>query len=903
MSHHWEEYPLAIKEEILADPNSHDALIASLVDWPMPLGSLQIDSIPGYRLLEILHPGQSLHCVYLAITDPGVTPLEQRRAVCIKVAELGHLRGSTSPLQWIDGNASIQRETEILERLSRVRELQNKISRFLASGSVAIGPIEAPYLVIEYVAGVRKAKPSDFAKLTDLQELLAILREIHRHGIVHGDLTLENFMLPRAHPPGESSAGEGTPWRIIDFGSAFTRPRWGTFQESKRPTFAHRLAGALDEIQYACPPDASYDVACLALLIQEATELSFADLPVGSRDAIAAYWARATDPRPELRPQDAAEFRQGLERIRRRARSPMPWSPLPRLRASIRRNPRVATLALVTSGFWAFASSYAYYQHRINEQTTEQNARLDKTVNTLIRRNASTLRQFTELAAIKGFEVSQSQAEIDSLIDESLAIWENAGLQSETRIAALRLLLDVSDSMSEVQKMDASHGCLTRCLQAIEQSPDKTIATDPMVQLLRLRAASKLVRLAKEYHRPLPNCEEAADAAQRILREYLHLEIAPRPKRLPIKENDIRRVALLRESLLCAENLLANALYVFRGDEWTLEPRPLLKQVYDHAIDGIDAEAVELASPLASLEVQYGFMIHKGFTKDRGTRVGMPEGFSQQVQSAYHRAQALIDGPPSGAFADEDRLIIRGLRERIPNNLGMSLTQEQRSDEAREAFQKALALRRKELALAPNSLVWLKRTANTSWNLADSYLSELNNRDGLSDTDRMQLTEASLTHRHETIALCKRWLERDRSRESETAYLANALRGFRAELAMGRLEEGRELLRQAEQMVDLQMPVLQHSGGEELLLGAALLHVREPGEVRYRTLYEQSIPPFTAWLLDEERNPPKLRIKTHREYFARLADTMRWEVFAPLSEDSEWRAVMEIADRIADPSP
>ena len=70
MEFQWEEYPLAIKEEILADLNGHDALVASLIDCPIELGEFAIDSFPGFRLIEILHPGRSLNCVYLAITDP-----------------------------------------------------------------------------------------------------------------------------------------------------------------------------------------------------------------------------------------------------------------------------------------------------------------------------------------------------------------------------------------------------------------------------------------------------------------------------------------------------------------------------------------------------------------------------------------------------------------------------------------------------------------------------------------------------------------------------------------------------------------------------------------------------------------------------------------------------------------
>lgn len=45
MDFEWEEYPLAIKEEILSDLSGHDELIESLVDCPMELGGFSIDSL------------------------------------------------------------------------------------------------------------------------------------------------------------------------------------------------------------------------------------------------------------------------------------------------------------------------------------------------------------------------------------------------------------------------------------------------------------------------------------------------------------------------------------------------------------------------------------------------------------------------------------------------------------------------------------------------------------------------------------------------------------------------------------------------------------------------------------------------------------------------------------------
>ncbi len=138
--------------------------------------------------------------------------------------------------------------------------------------------------------------------------MLNLVGCIHQHGFVHGDLTLENLVVTRNHNrPGELE-NDNELWRIIDFGSAVSLPRWWVFSEPKRPVFAHRLAGPLDEIRYACPIGTSYDVACLALLIQESTELQFSDTGQIPKEFIKAFWEKATDPRPEFRPATLKRF-------------------------------------------------------------------------------------------------------------------------------------------------------------------------------------------------------------------------------------------------------------------------------------------------------------------------------------------------------------------------------------------------------------------------------------------------------------------------------------------------------------------------------------------------------------------------------------------------------------------
>jgi len=106
---HWDGYPLAIKEEILAQVQLHDELLDSLIDSPVDLGELQIDSVPGYCIIEQIQPSHSLHSIFLAISDPRITPIPLRHSVCIKLACVNSEHGRFSFSELEDCRLSIDK--------------------------------------------------------------------------------------------------------------------------------------------------------------------------------------------------------------------------------------------------------------------------------------------------------------------------------------------------------------------------------------------------------------------------------------------------------------------------------------------------------------------------------------------------------------------------------------------------------------------------------------------------------------------------------------------------------------------------------------------------------------------------------------------------------------------------
>lgn len=895
----WEEYPLAIKEEILADPNSHDDLIDSLRESEIDLGGFETDSIPGYFLIEQLHPGQSLNPVFLAISNPKDTSDQNRITVCIKIAISGDLPMNAHDLQLQDCAVAITQESCALKELANVPELKGRIPRYVHDGEITLGRIQYKFLVTEYFFGVRQARQEDLRSLAHVRSLMNLVGCIHQHGFVHGDLTLENMLVSRTRNRTTDSQHNDGAWKIIDFGSAVSLPRWQILSEPKRPVFAHRLAGALDEIRYACPISASYDVACLALLIQESTALQFSDTEqIPNKELLSAFWEKATDPRPEFRPASAHAFLRGLDRLSRGMTRKTRFTLGPWLRAVLRRRPKTFALAASMTAAIAFAGTYAFYQRQLNQQARALNNELSQTVDSLMQRNSSMVRKITELVVVERIGIRQGKAQIDAVIDETLATWRNTRISPTVRIKALRLLVNVSDSLLEFQESDASYDCLMRTLEAIEVTSEETIHKNPLVKLLEIRVKSRLVRLAVEYQHPLPSSDSASNVAKELVEEFLRIDTGRSKLSGGEQSMDSSSELFQREVLLCAENVLRSAVYLFKGADWPLEnPKPT-QLVYEHALKNVDSTQQSLAIPLAALECQFGFMIHKGFLNTDWELVSPYRPLVIKVQKMYLSARARIQRIAENSLNDEESELLRELRSRIPNNLGMSYSQAMEFARAREVLQEAWVIRKQELDQAPRSLVWLKRTASTVWNLADTYLSEIQTTEGIEDARRIKLYRDSIPYRYEAIELCRRWVELDSCKESTTGYSVNVLRGFYSELELGNVERSVALLQQAEKLIGLRDPGPFHGFGEDLFLAVALLHTLNPTDTNYRVLYEKELTTFRGWLMNQQNPVGKELHPIIRIRITGALRLMQMEAFSGLTSDLRWQEIQELAAQI-----
>jgi hypothetical protein len=112
---------------------------------------------------------------------------------------------------------------------------------------------------------------------------------------------------------------------------------------------------------------------------------------------------------------------------------------------------------------------------------------------------------------------------------------------------------------------------------------------------------------------------------------------------------------------------------------------------------------------------------------------------------------------------------------------------------------------------------------------------------------------------------------------------------------MGNVDNSLDLLSQAQQHIDLQAPGLSHSCGEELLIAAALLHTRNPQDVRYRKRFESSLDAYRSWLLGLNHEDGQSLHPTLQDRIAEFTRWMQLEFFSALETDSRWREIRLLA--------
>jgi serine/threonine protein kinase len=877
-----------------------------------------------YRLLDLIGQG-GMGSVYSAEQQRPI-----RRQVAIKVIKAG-----------LD-TKRVQQRFDAEKQALALMDHPN-IARVLDAG---VTPQGEPYFAMELVDGIPITRYCDDHQLTVegrlelFSQVCSAIQHAHQKGVVHRDIKPSNVLVTMVEGVARV--------KVIDFGLAKAIQSETYLTEG---SFHTEFGLVLGTFQYMSPEQASSDtsdidtrsdVYSLGVLLYE---LLTGSTPIEKERlrtmAIDAVLGAIRHEEPVRRLGLSGDSAKGITtprqiefaRLQQLLKGDLDWIVMKALeKERSRRYDSVSALAQDVRRFRdneevsarppsvGYRLAKTYRRHRaalltmagvgllllgatITSLTFAYQAnvaavQLSQTVDTMMRRNSIMLKQITELAVMERIGESQGRAQINGMVDDCLKTWSNSKLDSHNRIAALGLLVDIADAMMEFQKADSSAYCLERTLRSIEQLENDPIVQDLLVQLFKIRAESRLVAIGVAYDRKMASGESPESVSKRIVRTFLELDFK-QSKASDVGGTQGGPVVIITPSILrCAESLLSNAIYSQRGSMWVLSTPPIAQQVYEHALSGVDRQDPTVLLPLAALECQYGFMVHKGFLQNDWGRPLDRKQASMVVRSHYTQARGLLDHVDEDILTDADRSVHRELRSRIANFFGMSYSITQEFDRAQAELQDAWRLRKLELDQAPKSQLGLRRAANTVWNLADVFLNEIISSHALEDARRVQIEEASLLYRHEAIELCRRWVEVDRNKDSEIGFLVNILRCFHFEATTGGFDKGVELLRQAEKLVPLRDVGWAHSDGGELFLAASILHLRYPEELEYRKLYESSLKAYEESLLKLVPPSGQSVDLRHRNSIERILRVMQAGVYSGLDSDAQWQGIMGLSERI-----
>ena len=301
------------KEQILQDAIQHKYLSTLWESNPYARTWLASDSIAGVTLVDSLDKsGMSIVC--RGFSSDGHT-------LCIKVPNYeGH-----PPQSWELLEGAIRNEAKILKQLTGVKARLGEFPRYVSDGQFQALGRQCPYVSMNYIFGLVSIESyAADSKRTELELwrcISELLGEVHRCGVVHGDLRQANILV--------NSIGKPT---ILDFGVSQIRSRLHLKRRSEKRHFGPLMALHIDEVlEPHRPLSFAFDVFCLAELMQKRLGRYFEPIDAisprllqgeasgnGRPQQSARFYAlirKCTEPEPEHRLRDATKVAQALRNL------------------------------------------------------------------------------------------------------------------------------------------------------------------------------------------------------------------------------------------------------------------------------------------------------------------------------------------------------------------------------------------------------------------------------------------------------------------------------------------------------------------------------------------------------------------------------------------------------------
>lgn len=776
---HSAELSASEQEAILRDKSQHQFLKQvwdSGYDFPDWLAA---DSIPEHTLIDVVGAGK-LAIVCRAIHNDG-------QIHCVKIANYDE-----HPEQLREKLAdSIRNEARVLMRLPEGDLKFGILPTYVDRGEKRINGQESPYLITRYCFGLRNVTQLyEGSQRTETSFWLAtakLLGEVHKRGIVHGDIHESNLFLDAASRP-----------VLLDFGNSQVRKRYFLQTRSTQRHFGPAVAMHTDEV--ASPYDRllpAFDVMCLmevansrlASYFEEGNWQLGTDGASNAGDRYHALLRACRSPAPELRPANGLALAKGLQEVTSGARLTFRPDWRAHARVILRRYPRfLAALAILCILLCSAIGSLLLRQAQLREAARRDAVALEK----LKASNSiaiGSIQDFLEASSQQDELLEEVPGTSRTVLAERIeTLLSSDVLTLDARIATLGIGLSLANAAME---FDGGEAALPIARMCVEESKKLVDANQGFRErLFEIQSTAILSKILYDRGGLVESkSAEAVSLAQIAADSYLRVGGQ--------SLTDVERTHYCETAI----DLARYALYPQRAETWFKHERgERLWLILDRAIIAASADEANQITQYAELQRLYGLAMHKGAFVESSRYPGDID-FAELTQRAYITALEDV----SRHSGQVDGITVRQARRitaRIKSVLGMSYTNQDRYEEAQEVLKDAYKIREVASKEFPGSQLRQREFISTGWNFADAIQREA--------AMRFDLPEASSIHRRElairlaVVKKCEELLERDRNSDSELDYLVNASRVALAYVMLKQFDDAYEQLSEVENRLGLE---------------------------------------------------------------------------------------------------
>jgi hypothetical protein len=757
------------KELVLQDTKQHQYL-STLWDMnPSARTWLASDSIAGVTLVDSLnHSGMSVVCRGISLDG---------NTLCIKVPNYeGH-----SPQSWDLLESAIRNEAKVLKQLTVAKASRGEIPKYISDGHIQALGRQCPYVSMTYLFGLIPIESyiadSKSAELELCRCIAELLGEVHRCGVVHGDLHQGNILVNSMRKP-----------TLLDFGASQIRSFLPLNRRFEKRHFGPLMALHIAEVlEPHRPLSFAFDVLCLAELMQRRLGQYFEPIDeissqllqgnaigIGRRQQSSRFHAlirKCTEPEPEHRLRDSTKVAQALSNLEFGPAVDNRKQFLSNLRVLCRKNFATVAFAVTCITFLIFLSSIAaiQYQHqrRITQDQAFQAVKDGDMLLKLREANQAALVSMQEL--IEGAtERGRVLEEVDVSVRNSVAkrligLMESGILDLESEVTALGLALQISGSVVELDGWEPAKSSTLAARKLADRLQNQYgKSAPPEVPLFAIQSLAILSRIHFEKGGVGAGEQSPQEQAELAARQFLELP-----------QKNYEEPELRKKFSETGFQLAFHALYRQRDEPWSKQSHgDLLWRVLDRSLQMVTGHKPRSIRQEASLRRLRGLAMYKSAFK------GAPYfttdlSFAELAQKDYQYVLDLL----RQATENADEISVREARHiqaSVSSVIGMLMTNKGKFEEAQFILKETYAIRRTTADEFPGSLNRQKEFISTGWNYADAIFSEAMAKTKQADLAPVYMREIAV--RKVVVEKCLQVLSRDRSRESEEAYLVNSVR-------------------------------------------------------------------------------------------------------------------------------